>query len=89
MALIRGSSLTGFNELVAERGHDPESVLRRSGIRPQDVWSEMDRREQLLGIAEKPPKTLSLEPVPVAAAGRRKVVALEARRIPKRRRSGY
>jgi AraC-like DNA-binding protein len=37
MALIRGSSLTGFNELVAELGHDPESILRRSGIRPQDV----------------------------------------------------
>ena len=37
MALIRGSSLTGFNELVAELGHDPESILRRSGIRLQDV----------------------------------------------------
>jgi phosphoribosyl-ATP pyrophosphohydrolase len=62
-----------------------------AGIRPQDVWAEMDRRERLLGIAEKPPKTLSLEPVPAAstAAVRRKVVALEARRIPKRRRSGY
>jgi AraC-like DNA-binding protein len=37
MALIRGSSLTGFNELVADLGYDPESILRRSGVRPQDV----------------------------------------------------
>jgi phosphoribosyl-ATP pyrophosphohydrolase len=59
------------------------------GIRPQDVWTEMDRRERLLGIAEKPPKDLPPEPVPAAAAVRQKVVALEARRIPKRRRSGY
>jgi phosphoribosyl-ATP pyrophosphohydrolase len=26
------------------------------GIRPQDVWDEMDRRERLQGIAEKLPK---------------------------------
>ena len=62
-----------------------------AGIRPQDVWAEMDRREALLGIAEKPPKDLAVEPAPAAAAVavRRKVVALETRRIPKRRRSGY
>lgn len=60
-----------------------------AGIRPQDVWAEMDRRERLLGLAEKPPKDLPLEPVAAAAPVRRKVVALEARRIPKRRRSGY
>jgi phosphoribosyl-ATP pyrophosphohydrolase len=61
-----------------------------AGIRPQDVWAEMDRRERLLGIAEKPPKDLPLEPVPaVVPVVRRKVVALEPRRIPKRRRSGY
>lgn len=60
-----------------------------AGIRPQDVWSEMDRRERLLGLAEKPPKDLPLEAVSAAVPVRRKVVALEARRIPKRRRSGY
>jgi phosphoribosyl-ATP pyrophosphohydrolase len=27
-----------------------------SGIRPQDVWDEMDRRERAQGIAEKLPK---------------------------------
>jgi phosphoribosyl-ATP pyrophosphohydrolase len=60
-----------------------------AGIRPQDVWAEMHRRERLLGIAEKPPKDLPVEPIVTAVPVRRKVVALEARRIPKRRRSGY
>src|SRR6202453_2400532 len=32
-----------------------------SGIRPEDVWKEMDRRERLLGIAEKGPKKLNEE----------------------------
>src|ERR1700733_11570654 len=27
-----------------------------AGIRPEDVWKEMDRRERLLGSAEKVPK---------------------------------
>lgn len=27
-----------------------------AGVRPEDVWAEMDRREKLLGIAEKLPK---------------------------------
>jgi len=30
-----------------------------AGVRPQDVWSEMDRRERAQGIAEKLPKTLA------------------------------
>lgn len=60
-----------------------------AGIRPQDVWAEMDRRERLLGIAEKPPKDLPVEAAVTAVPVRRKVVALETRRIPKRRRSGY
>lgn len=50
-----------------------------SGIRPEDVWAEMKRREQLFGIAEKLPKE------PPAVSPRRKVVALEARRAHKRR----
>jgi phosphoribosyl-ATP pyrophosphohydrolase len=50
-----------------------------SGIRPEDVWNEMKRRERLLGIAEKLPKNL------VDLDGRRKVVALEHRRVRKRR----
>ncbi len=50
-----------------------------TGIRPEDVWKEMDRRERLLGIAEKVPKKLP-EDFP-----RRKIVMLEGRRARKRR----
>jgi phosphoribosyl-ATP pyrophosphohydrolase len=50
-----------------------------SGIRPEDVWKEMDRRERLLGIAEKVPKKIH-EDYP-----RRKIVVLEGRRARKRR----
>ncbi|HTZ03681.1 MAG TPA: phosphoribosyl-ATP diphosphatase [Xanthobacteraceae bacterium] len=50
-----------------------------SGIRPEDVWKEMDRRERLLGIAEKVPKKLHEE------FPRRKIVVLEGRRVRKRR----
>jgi phosphoribosyl-ATP pyrophosphohydrolase len=59
-----------------------------AGIRPAQVWAEMDRRERLLGLAEKLPKDLP-KGAPAYEGGRRKVVALEARRIPKRRRPGY
>src|SRR5271156_6933803 len=51
-----------------------------SGIRPEDVWKEMDRRERLLGIAEKVPKKASDE-----NNSRRKIVVLDGRRLPKRR----
>jgi phosphoribosyl-ATP pyrophosphohydrolase len=50
-----------------------------TNIRPDDVWKEMDRRERLLGIAEKVPKKL------VEDTSRRKVVVLEGRRARKRR----
>jgi phosphoribosyl-ATP pyrophosphohydrolase len=50
-----------------------------SNIHPDEVWTEMERRERLLGIAEKLPK------VALAPATRRKVVALERGRQRKRR----
>ena len=50
-----------------------------SGVQARDVWKEMDRRERLLGIAEKLPKG-RVEP-----AARQQVVALASRRIQKRR----
>jgi phosphoribosyl-ATP pyrophosphohydrolase len=50
-----------------------------AGVRPEDVWDEMNRRERLFGIAEKLPKDL---PEPDT---RRKVVALDQRRQRKRR----
>lgn len=81
-------------EVVIDAMHgDREAVVRESadliynlvvlwvatGIRPEDVWKEMDRRERLLGIAEKVPKKLH-EDFP-----RRKIVVLEGRRARKRR----
>lgn len=49
-----------------------------SGVRPGDVWKEMERRERLFGIAEKLRKDVpDSEP--------RKIVALEARRLRRRR----
>ena len=76
----------------AMRGQ-PEAVVRESadllynlvvlwvhaGVHPDAVWAEMRRREQMFGIAEKVPKDL------VQGSSRRKVVALEARRVRKRR----
>jgi phosphoribosyl-ATP pyrophosphohydrolase len=50
-----------------------------SGVHPDDVWTEMERRERLLGIAEKLPKER------LDAPPRRKVVALDRSRIRKRR----
>jgi phosphoribosyl-ATP pyrophosphohydrolase len=50
-----------------------------SGIRPEDVWREMDRRERLLGIAEKVPKKV------LDDGARRQIIALESRRVRKRR----
>jgi phosphoribosyl-ATP pyrophosphohydrolase len=50
-----------------------------SGVHPDQVWAEMRRRELMFGIAEKVPKDL------VEVPSRRKVVALETRRVRKRR----
>ena len=50
-----------------------------AGVHPREVWKEMDRRERLLGIAEKLPKIVG-EP-----ESRRKIVALDSRRPHKRR----
>jgi phosphoribosyl-ATP pyrophosphohydrolase len=39
-----------------------------AGVKPEDVWREMERREEMLGIAEKLPKS-ALKP-PKAIAGK-------------------
>jgi phosphoribosyl-ATP pyrophosphohydrolase len=71
----------------------PEAVVRESadllynlvvlwvhaGVHPDDVWAEMNRREQMFGIAEKVPKDL------IQGTTRRKVVPLGNRRAGKRR----
>jgi phosphoribosyl-ATP pyrophosphohydrolase len=51
-----------------------------AGVRPDEVWAEMRRREAMFGIAEKLPKKSMIKSV-----ARRKVVALQARRERKRR----
>ena len=82
-------------EVVIDALHgQPEAVVRESadllynlvvlwvhaGVHPDEVWAEMQRREQMFGgIAEKLPKDL------VQGAPRRKVVALESRGVRKRR----
>jgi phosphoribosyl-ATP pyrophosphohydrolase len=80
-------------EVVIDAMHgDREAVVRESadliynlvvlwvssGVRAEDVWAEMKRRERLLGIAEKVPKGLP------EVEMRRKVVSLEQRRHRKR-----
>jgi phosphoribosyl-ATP pyrophosphohydrolase len=78
---------------------DPDAVTRESadllynltvlwasaGVRPDDVWREMERREHLLGIAEKLPKSaVKLPEVPANRVARRPIVALEGRGLRKR-----
>jgi len=70
-----------------------------AGVKPEDVWHEMERRELMLGIAEKlpkatrkPPKAIGAKAAPAKAlpkaatppAVRRRIVALEARSLRKR-----
>jgi phosphoribosyl-ATP pyrophosphohydrolase len=50
-----------------------------AGVRPQDVWREMERRERLFGLAEKVPKTR------IPSSERRKVISLQKRRLSKSR----
>src|SRR5260221_7885607 len=59
------------------------------GVKPRDVWAEMDRREKMLGIAEKLPKA-QRKSVRSGAARSSSVdlsgvIALRARRTDKRR----
>lgn len=74
---------------------DSEAVVRESadllynltvlwasaGVRPEDVWREMSRREDMLGIAEKLPKSpIKLPKVASPSiSARRPIVALEGR----------
>ena len=81
---------------------NPDAVIRESadllynltvlwasaGVRPEDVWHEMARREHLLGIAEKMPKmpksTLKIPKPSPGRVARRPIVALEGRALRKR-----
>src|SRR5882762_2380156 len=56
-----------------------------AGVRPEDVWREMTRRERLLGIAEKLPKSaVKIVEVSPPRVARRPIVALEGRHLRKR-----
>jgi phosphoribosyl-ATP pyrophosphohydrolase len=59
------------------------------GVKPRDVWAEMDRREKMLGIAEKLPKAqrkaVRSGAARPGAVDLRGVIALRARRADKRR----
>jgi phosphoribosyl-ATP pyrophosphohydrolase len=56
-----------------------------AGVRPDDVWREMARRERLLGIAEKMPKSaLKIPKTSPSQVARRPIVALEGRSLRKR-----
>jgi phosphoribosyl-ATP pyrophosphohydrolase len=77
----------------------PDAVIRESadllynltvlwasaGVQPEDVWREMERRERLMGIAEKLPKSaLKLAKASSPRVARRPIVALEGRALRKR-----
>src|SRR6266581_5330428 len=55
-----------------------------AGVRPEDVWREMERREHLLGIAEKLPKSAVKMAKAAPQVARRPIVALEGRSLRKR-----
>jgi phosphoribosyl-ATP pyrophosphohydrolase len=56
-----------------------------AGVQPEDVWREMERREDLLGIAEKMPKSATKMPkISPPRTARRQIVALEGRSLRKR-----
>jgi phosphoribosyl-ATP pyrophosphohydrolase len=76
-AVIRESADLLYNLTVLWAG---------AGVRPDDVWLEMARRERLLGIAEKMPKSaISMPKVSPPRVARRPIVALEGRSLRKRR----
>ena len=56
-----------------------------AGVRPEDIWLEMERRELLLGIAEKMPKSaVKLAKTVAQRPARRPIVALDRNRLRKR-----
>src|ERR1700745_850270 len=85
-------AVNGDNQAVVRESADllyNLAVLWASaGVKPEDVWHEMERREDMLGLAEKLPKSTmkagKLSAVPATPEGRRRIVALE-NRLRKRR----
>jgi phosphoribosyl-ATP pyrophosphohydrolase len=82
-------AMNGHNDAVVRESADLIYNLVvlwvSSGINPDEVWAEMDRRERLFGIAEKLPKGIDDRAPAPAPASRRKVVALSHNHARKRR----
>ena len=83
-------ALNGDNQAVVRESADLLYNLTvlwaAAGVRPDDVWREMERREMMLGIAEKLPKS-AVKLVPKAAPSRlarRPIVALDRSGLRKR-----
>ena len=74
-AVVRESAALLYNLTV---------LWASAGVRPDDVWHEMERREILLGIAEKMPKSAVKMAKEAQRLARRPVVALDGRRLRKR-----
>lgn len=55
---VRGNRGAVISE-TADLFYNLTVLLSEMGIAPAEVWREMDRREALLGIAEKLPKAIS------------------------------
>ena len=49
-------SLDAFSVYEVPMTSITQQVCKEGGVKPRDVWTEMDRREKMLGIAEKLPK---------------------------------
>ena len=69
--------------------HNLTVLWASAGVKPEDVWREMERREHLLGIAEKLPKSpmklpKTASPPVSPRISRRPIVALEGRGLRKR-----
>jgi phosphoribosyl-ATP pyrophosphohydrolase len=73
-AVIRESADLLYNLMV---------LWASAGVRPEQVWQEMNRREAMLGIAEKLPKAPKRHKSLKSATTRRPIVALEGRRLRK------
>ena len=68
-AVVRESSDLLYNLVV---------LWVSAGVRPQEVWDEMSRRERMFGLAEKVPKRFAEQ------NSRRKIVLLESSRRKRR-----
>jgi phosphoribosyl-ATP pyrophosphohydrolase len=75
-AVVRESADLFYNLIV---------LWAAAGVRPEDVWREMESREHLLGIAEKMPKSaVKMAKVSASRINQPTIVTLQGRRVRKR-----